>query len=145
MPQGHKETRQERRAAAQGPDTAGESGPARVGRYAQAGMALSARPRIGTNVDTTESGPSRLHITPGRPREIEAGPSRKGPFAGQGMRAAVVGPPFIATSTGARESGPARIGRFAAAPARVTAHAGVRQGAPDTREAGPARVDRYRK
>jgi hypothetical protein len=148
MPQGRRETGHERRPAAHGLDTGEESGPARVGRHTATHTtfsARSARPRIAANVDTTESGPSRLHITPGRPREIEVGLSRKGQFAAKGGRTTASGQARIATGAEARESGPARIGQFAPATARVTAGADARHVGADTKEAGPARVGRYRK
>jgi hypothetical protein len=68
-------------------------------------------------LDKTEAGPSRLYA-PGKPREVESGPSRLQPATprGQQLRNA-----YQASSTGSLEP---------------TA---------DTAEAGPARIVRYRK
>ena len=67
------------------------------------------------DIDKTESGPSRLHA-PGKPHEVESGPSRKGsltPGRTQHGQQASVSAGVRATAThDAAESGPARIGRY---------------------------------
>jgi hypothetical protein len=69
------------------------------------------------NLDKTEAGASRLYA-PGKPREVEAGPSRVQPMPPQ--RQQFTAPPHslsysgpqVGTSVDTTEAGPARIVRY---------------------------------
>jgi hypothetical protein len=73
-------------------------------------------PDKNANLDKTEAGPSRLYA-PGKPREVEAGPSRvrsatpQRQQTGDSRELAHTGPQ-IGTSLDRTEAGPARIVRY---------------------------------
>jgi hypothetical protein len=63
------------------------------------------------SVDTTETGPSRLYA-PGKPREVESGPSRLHTSASGGHSAVISARPHTDEGLDATETGPARIGQY---------------------------------
>lgn len=77
-----------------------------------------AHPTSTAGIDTTESGPSRVHAA-GKPHELESGPSRTqrhisafGRPSSQGMRPAASTRPRIGGGLDTTEAGPARIDRY---------------------------------
>ena len=76
----------------------------------------SANPIKTTDVDKTESGPSRLYA-PGKPREVESGPSRLQTSVSGSYQAGRKHPdagvrPRTGIGLDTTEAGPARIGRY---------------------------------
>jgi hypothetical protein len=75
-----------------------------------------AHPTDTAGVDTTEKGPSRLHA-PGKPHEVESGPSRMqtsafGRHPASGADTAASTRPSMGAGVDTTEAGPARVARY---------------------------------
>ncbi len=138
----------------------GETERAKGPKTSKAG---STRPRVGADVEATESGPPRLYAPPGRPHPVESGPPRLHSPAsggraavaaraapGGGVNATESGPPRLSAPAGrpqAAEAGPARLRGLASGPqaARAPRTSGRPQIAAhvDATESGPRRLQHY--
>jgi hypothetical protein len=72
----------------------------------------AARAHAGAGLDTSESGPPRLHAPPGKPRPVESGRARLHSPAGaarQTARSTQLARPPVGAGVDSRESGPPRL------------------------------------